>query len=103
MASWPAASAFGRPTGHHMLSRSSGGLAAEGGYWRVGTAPAQPGRGWQNLGEAAVVDPPWFQLKLAQGALPGRGTIDHSLLPPPPVLLSPFLPHHDPALFLSPP
>jgi 8-oxo-dGTP pyrophosphatase MutT (NUDIX family) len=83
-----------------MLSRSSGGLAAEGGYWRVGTAPAQPGRGWQNLGEAAVVDTPWFQLKLAQVALPGRGTIDHYLLRLPPVVLTTLLDEQDRVLLL---
>jgi hypothetical protein len=54
----------------------------------MSAAQAQPGQGWQNLGEEPVVETPWFQLKLAQVALPDDQTTDHYLLRLPPVVLT---------------
>jgi 8-oxo-dGTP pyrophosphatase MutT (NUDIX family) len=62
--------------------------------------PAQPGRGWLNLGEKPLVETPWFQLKQAEVALPGGRQVDHYLLRLPPLMLTAILDDQDRVLLL---
>jgi 8-oxo-dGTP pyrophosphatase MutT (NUDIX family) len=63
-------------------------------------ARAQPGQGWRNLGEEPVFETPWFQLMLAQVALPDGRNIDHYLLRLPPVVLTAVLDEQERVLLL---
>ncbi|MGO8956114.1 MAG: NUDIX hydrolase [Streptosporangiaceae bacterium] len=66
----------------------------------MSAARPQPGHGWQNLGEEPVFDTPWFQVKLAQVALPGGRTVEHYLLRLPPVVLTAVLDDRERVLLL---